>query len=299
MPFAMPTSWSIFSQANGMAMHGGHLVYSVPQAGNSDLVLPQWLTSGTFSRDQVIAIMQDHINTLVTRYKGTAHYWDVVSEAVASDGSGLASSFWLQTIGSDYIDLAFQFARQADPSAELYYNDVGGEGLSPKSDAIYNLVQGMLSRGIPIDGVSFEMHVDQNMQVDDTTPATTPPLTAQSIAANIQRLTAFGLKVQISEMDVRLPLPATTSELATQATDYQTVLSTCVSNPNCEAFQTWDVSDADSWIPGAFPGYGAATLFDAQFQPKPAYYAVASVLSALGRCWRVDHRGARTATRCP
>jgi endo-1,4-beta-xylanase len=102
-----------FAQANGMAMRGGHLVYS--------LELPQWLTSGTFSRDQGIAIMQDHINTLMTRYKGKVHYWDVVNEAVGYDGNGLAQSFWLQTIGNDYIDLAFQFARAADPSAELYY----------------------------------------------------------------------------------------------------------------------------------------------------------------------------------
>lgn len=265
-----------FAQANGMTMHGGHLVYDAVVDG-TDLVLPQWLVSGTFSRDQGIAIMQDHINTLMTRYKGKVPYWDVVSEAVGYDGNGLAPSFWLQTIGSDYIDLAFQFAREADPSAELYYNDWGGEGLGPKSDAIYSLVQGMLGRGIPIDGVGLEMHVDQNLQVDSNTP----PWTAQSIAANIQRLTALGLKVQITEMDVRLPLPATASELATQATDYQTVLSTCVSNPNCETFLTWDVSDADSWIPGRYPGFGAANLFDAQFQPKPAYNAVAATLSAL------------------
>jgi endo-1,4-beta-xylanase len=258
-----------YAQANGMTMRGGHLVYSDPS-------LPQWLSSGTFSRDQGIGIMQDHINTLMTRYKGKVREWEVVAEAV-EDG---LMKFWPQTIGSDYIDLAFQFAREADPSAELYYADYGGEGLGPKSDAIYNLVQGMLSRGVPIDGVGLEMHVDQNMQIDNTTPATTPPLTAQSIAANIQRLTALGLKVEITEMDVRLPLPATAGELATQATDYQTVLSTCVSNPNC-AFLTWDVSDADSWIPIAFPGFGAATLFDAQFQPKPAYGAVAAVLAAL------------------
>jgi endo-1,4-beta-xylanase len=255
-----------YAQANGMAMRGGQLVYSDPS-------LPQWLSSGTFSRDQGIAIMQDHINTLMTRYKGKVREWEVVAEAV---DNGLMR-FWPQTIGSDYIDLAFQFARAADPSAELYYSDFGGEGLGPKSDAIYTLVQGMLNRGVPIDGVGLETHVDQNLQVDNTTTS----LTAQSIAANIQRLAALGLKVQITEMDVRLPLPATASELATQATDYQTVLSACVSNPNCAAFLTWDVSDADSWIPGAFPGFGAATLFDAQFQPKPAYSALAAVLAAL------------------
>jgi len=267
-----------FAQANGMAMRGGHLVYSIPLAGNSDQVLPQWLSSGAFSREQGIAIMQDHINTLMTRYKGKVHYWDVVNEAVGYEGNGLSASFWLQTIGSDYIDMAFQFAREADPTAELYYNDAGGEGLGPKSDAIYNLVKGMLSRGVPIDGVGLEMHVDQNMQFDSNTP----PWTAQNIAANIQRLTALGLKVQITEMDVRLPLPATPSLLATQATVYQTVLSTCVSNPNCEAFVVWDVSDNDSWIPGAFPGYGAATLFDTEFQPKPAHNGVASVLATFG-----------------
>ena len=258
-----------FAEANGMGVRGHNLIW------NTDL--PDWLTTGNFSRDQAIAIMHDHINTVMSHFKRKVRYWDVVNEAVGYNGNGLAPSFWLQTIGTDYIDLAFQFARQADPTAELYYNDSGGEGLGPKSDAIYNLVQGMLSRGIPLDGVGLEMHLDENMQFDNNTP----PWTAQSIAANIQRLASLGLKVQITEMDVRLPLPATASELAAQSAIYQNVSSVCAANPNCESFLTWGVADAYTWIPAAYPGFGAPLLFDAQFHEKPAWTTLNTVLQTL------------------
>jgi endo-1,4-beta-xylanase len=252
-----------FAQANGMKIRGHNLVWQQD--------LPAWLTQGKYSIDEAAKILQDHISTVAGRYKGKLIAWDVVNEAIAyGPPYGPQPSYWLTTLGSGYIDQAFRWARDADPAAKLFYNDTGGEGLGAKSDAVYNLVAGMVSRGVPIDGVGLQMHV---------TAAGAPG--SSTISSNIKRLGALGLEVQITEMDVRLPVPSSASDLAAQATVYQNVFSACIENHNCTAVLTWGVSDANSWIPSAFPGFGSALLFDQQFLAKPAVAAVGGLLAAL------------------
>jgi endo-1,4-beta-xylanase len=253
-----------FAQANGMKIRGHNMVWQQD--------LPTWLTQGNYSSADASKILQDHISTVAGRYKGKLIAWDVVNEAIAySPPYGPQPSYWLTTLGSGYIDQAFRWAHDADPTAKLFYNDTGGEGLGAKSDAVYNLVSGMVSRGVPIDGVGLQMHVT----------ATGAP-TASSISSNIKRLGALGLEVHITEMDVRLPVPASVSDLIAQAMVYQNVAAACLANSNCTALLTWGVSDANSWIPAAYPSFGAALLFDQQFQPKPARTAVAGMLGPSG-----------------
>src|ERR1039457_2628464 len=172
------------------------------------------------------------------------------------------------------MDMAFQWAHAADPTAKLFYNDTFAEGLGAKSDAVYNLVKGMLSRGVPVNGVGFEMHVT----------LTSAPSQAD-ISSNMARLAALGLEVHITEMDVRLLVDsngnASAAALASQAAIYQSVMSACQAAPNCTAFLTWGITDAYSgWSPGTHPGLGAALLLDAKYQPKPAYNSVAGVLKS-------------------
>jgi endo-1,4-beta-xylanase len=249
-----------FAQANGMGVRGHTLVWHDS--------LPNWLTRGNYSCDDVLRILRDHIDTVVKHFKGNVLFWDVVNEAIAyGPPYGPQPSFWRQTIGPEYVDLAFRWAREADPDVKLFYNDTGGEGLGAKSDAVYNLVKGLLDRGVPLDGVGLQMHVG-------LTGAPTPA----TISANIQRLAQLGLSVHITEMDVRIPSPVTAANLAAQAAIYRGVVGACLANPKCEALLTWGVSDANSWIPGFFPGFGGALLFDEQFQPKPAYQAVLAAL---------------------
>ncbi len=247
-----------FAQANDMQVRGHTLVWHQS--------LPAWLTKGAYSRDDVVSILHDHIDTVVKHFKGKLLSWDVVNEAIAySPPYGPQPSFWRDTIGPEYVDMAFRWAREADPDVKLFYNDTGGEGLGAKSDAVYNLVKGMLDRGVPLDGVGLQMHVS-------VTGAPTPA----AISANLQRLAQLGLTIHIPEMDVRIPSPQTASSLAGQATIYRGIVAACLANSKCEALLTWGVSDANSWIPGAYPGFGSALLFDEQLQPKPAYQAVLS-----------------------
>ncbi len=105
-----------------------------------------------------------------------------------------------------------------------------------------------------------------------------------SVAANIKRLTDLGLQVQITEFDVRLPVDssgvASAANLATEAQIYSDVVNVCLGNPRCTAVQTWGFTDAHSWIPGTYPGFGAGLPFDASYNPKPAFNAMITALQS-------------------
>src|SRR5215813_12462431 len=249
-----------FAEANNMAVRGHTLVWHNQ--------IPGWLTGGNFTRDQVIAIMRDHIMTVVGRYRGRILAWDVVNEAINdSNGQLRSESFWLQKIGPEYIAMAFQFAHEADPDAKLYYNDYSAEGAGTKSDGVFNLVSGLVNQGAPINGVGWQMHQVNPFRIQ------------QAHRTNAQRLGTLGLEVSITEMDVRISLPTTAQELDEQALAYRDVVEFCLSQPNVKTLVTWGFTDKYSWIPGFFSGFGDALIFDMNYQPKPAYSAM---LSGLG-----------------
>jgi endo-1,4-beta-xylanase len=200
--------------------------------------------------------------TVVGHYKGRIYAWDVVNEAINDDGT-LRDTVWLRNIGSEYIELAFRWAHEADPQALLFYNDYGAEGLGVKSDAVYNLVKNLLEKGVPIHGVGLQMHVSLE----------SPP-NPQEVAANIKRLNELGLIVHITEMDVRLTTPPRWEDFVRQAEIYYSILKVCLSADNCKAFIMWGFTDKYSWIPGFFSGYGSALIFDESYSPKPAYYYI-------------------------
>lgn len=245
-----------FAEAHNMQVRGHTLVWF--------RALPPWLTAGKFSRSELMQILRDHIFTEVAHYQGQITIWDVLNEAVNDDGT-LRDSIWLRGIGSDYIDWAFRWAHEANPQARLFYNDYGGEGSGRKSDAIYNLVRGLLQRGVPISGVGLQMHVSL-----DSYPG------PQDVLANMQRLNALGLEVQITEMDVKIQgdqRPVET-KLSIQAQIYRDMLSVCLAVVGCTAFVMWGFTDLHSWIPGATGHPDAPLIFDQDYRPKPAYFAL-------------------------
>jgi endo-1,4-beta-xylanase len=249
-----------FAEENDLQVRGHTLVWHHQ--------LPSWLTEGTWTRDELIQILQEHITTVVGHYRGRVEAWDVINEAIADNGR-LRETIWLNGIGPEYIDMAFQWAHEADPDALLFYNDYNGEGLRTKSDAIYDLVQELLKRGVPVHGVGLQMHVSL-----DSFP------TPQDVAANMERLSALGLKVHITEMDVRIQDPATEEDLARQASVYRDMLHVCLSVQNCKAFVLWGFTDRHSWIPQFVSGWDSALIFDNSYQAKPAYTALVDELSS-------------------
>ncbi|HEU4387423.1 MAG TPA: endo-1,4-beta-xylanase [Blastocatellia bacterium] len=248
-----------FAEANDIEIRGHTLVWHQQ--------LPGWLTNGTFSRDEAIEILRNHISTLVGRYKGRIWAWDVVNEAIDDTTAALrTSSFWYRTIGPDYLELAFRFAYEADPDALLYYNDYSAEGLGAKSDAVYNMIADLKSRGVPVDGVGWQMHVLNGFRITD------------GHRTNARRLADLGLEVSITELDIRINLPTTADKLNQQADSYRDIVNFCLSQPNVKALVMWGFTDKYSWIPGFFQGWGDALIFDTNYQPKPAYGALKDVL---------------------
>lgn len=252
-----------FAEAHNMVIHGHTLVWHS--------CMPEWIQSGEFSREEAIQILRDYIMTMVGRYKGRIAIWDVVNEAVADSGR-LRDTPWRRLIGDDYIELAFRFAHEADPDALLFYNDYGGEAMTGKSNAIYELVQGLVERGVPIHGVGLQSHFALG------------GVNSFSIAENIRRLGELGLQVQITEIDIRFEGEPNDAILEDQADDYQGALEACLSSEACTAFVVWGVSDKFSWLRGENLGFFhnpvvEPLLFDDNYQPKPAYFALRETLA--------------------
>jgi endo-1,4-beta-xylanase len=249
-----------FAQAHAMKVRGHTLVWH-----NQN---PPWLINGNFSHDEISKILKEHIQTVVTRYRGRIYAWDVVNEAI-DDNSKRRETFWSNALGEDYIEQVFRWARAADPQAKLFYNDYGGEALGPKSDAIYGLLRNLKARGVPIGGIGLQSHFQSER-----------PPSMGDVAANMQRFAALGLEIHVTELDVRISLPSTEQRLQKQADIYRGYLSACLSVVSCKAFLTWGFTDKYSWIPDRYAGMGAALPFDESYEPKPAYRALLDALNS-------------------
>ena len=257
-----------FAKTNNMAVRGHTLVWHKQ--------LPSWLIRGGFTPAQLSSILQDHIRTVVGRYAGQVYAWDVVNEAFNDDGS-IRSTLWSDSpgiglTGTGYIEQALRWVHDADPQALLFYNDYGAELTNTKSNAIYAMVQDFKSRGVPIDGVGLQMHLTTNTG------------SLASMESNLRRLTSLEVHVQITELDVRIPVDSSgnagAADLPTQARIYDDIVALCLKFSRCTAIQTWGFTDKHSWIPSTYAGRGAALEFDANYQPKPAYSSMMSVFQS-------------------
>ncbi|GLY82129.1 endo-1,4-beta-xylanase [Actinoallomurus iriomotensis] len=232
--------------------------------------LPNWLTSGNWSATQLTSILQNHIANVAGHYKGEVYSWDVVNEPFNEDGT-YRSDLWYNTLGSGYIATALRAARAADPNAKLYINDYNTEGSGAKSDAMYNLVKSLKAQGVPIDGVGFQAH----LAVQYGFPS--------DMQANLQRFADLGVDVAITELDVRMELPADSAKVATQATYYADVTKACMAVARCVGITIWDYTDKYSWVPGTFSGQGSALPWDENLNKKPSVYdAIATALGGSG-----------------
>jgi len=221
--------------------------------------LPSWLTAElpSMTPAQVRAILKKHIIDEVSHFKGEIWQWDVVNEAFNDDGT-LRDDIWLQKLGPDYIADAFRWAHQADPKAQLFYNDYNIEYTGAKSDAVYAFAKKLIAQHVPIDGVGFQTHLDTQYGLPD-------------LQNNLERFSALGLNVAETEVDVRTTLPVTAVEQSAQNAGYSQSLQACLAVRRCISYTVWEFSDKYSWVPDTFAGEGAADIYDENMQPKPQY----------------------------
>jgi len=264
--FAPADSLVAFANNHNMLVRGHTLVWHKQ--------VSDWVANGNLPASQLAGVLHNHIRTVVARYASKVYAWDVVNEAFDTDGS-LRNTLWYNQpgigagSGTKYIERAFRWAHEADPSAKLFYNDYDAEEVNAKSDAIYAMAKDFKERGVPLNGIGFQAHL--TLKFDE-------PAKLASFANNLDRFAKLGLELHITELDVRLD-DATPASFTAQAKLYGEVASICVRQPACKLIQTWGLTDKYSWIPRAFPGHGWALLWDETYQKKPAYDALRSAIA--------------------
>jgi endo-1,4-beta-xylanase len=235
------------------------------------------------TREALLARMKDHILAVVGRYKGRIQGWDVVNEALDENGA-LRATPWLRIIGEgsrdkqyDFIEHAFRWAREADPGAELYYNDYNLEVSRAKCDGAVAIVKHLQSRGIRIDAVGIQLHGGLGYP------------SIEGLEYAIPQLAATGVKVMITELDIRTQPRgyrgaevdkvsrkstsdpnATSAETQKKLADkYAEIFSVLIEHrKNITRVTFWGIHDGASWIGGS------PLLFDRSYKPKEAFFSV-------------------------
>ncbi|QTE40399.2 endo-1,4-beta-xylanase [Mucilaginibacter gossypii] len=278
-----------FAQEHHMKIRGHNLLWHA-QA-------PAWMfkdsTGKQVSKDVLLKRLKDHITTVVNHFKGKIYAWDVVNEAIDDKPDNyLRNSLWYQICGEDFIAKAFEYAHEADPEAQLFYNDYNSE-VPSKRDKICKLLRNLKDAGVPVTGVGLQGH----WKLSD------PSL--QQITEAMDKYAALGLKLQITELDVTvrtgpprkagdqtLTDSAYTETMAAQQTErYKAIFEIFRKYKKVITGVTfWNVSDRYSWLDfrgGGIAGGAAATegttrkvikayplLFDEKLQRKKAYWEV-------------------------
>ena len=246
-----------FAQSNNMAICGHALLLAqLPY-------IPDWLAHGGFSKNELSEILRNFIVQVMSRYKGKIGTYIVVEDAPLP--ADMQYDVFYQKFGYDYVDLAFQIARETDSSAILIYNAWDDETADrPASQLTHQIVERLQAKGL-IDGVGFEMHLD----------ATDAP----SKEAVIAEMRSYSLPVHVTEIDVDIRgLSGTREErYAEQARIYGDMLSACLESGVCQSFSLWGIGDKYSWLRRASP-IADPTPFDDNLNPKPAYFTLLDAL---------------------
>jgi len=228
---------------------------------------PDWFQN--LKGDDLRNAIVDHITTVMNHYKGKIDIWDVVNEAVSDDATGEGITYrdsYLYKEVPDFIDLSFKTAREVDPSVKLFYNDYDTEGTEihkGKTQSAYNLVKDLVERGVPIDGVGIQYHINT-----ENYPK------YEDVLELFNKYADLGLEVQITEMDIMCNNGGTEEEFALQAKLYEDALRACLNSKNCTGFLVWGVNDTHSWKSDGYP-----LLIDKEYKPKPAYNALIKVFN--------------------
>ena len=293
--FEAPDRYVHFGESNGMFIVGHTLVWHSQT--------PEWVFQDVrgrpLKRDALLARMREHIFTVMGRYKGRIKGWDVVNEAVAENGR-LRQTPWLKIIGEDYLVKAYQFAHEADPQAELYYNDYGLENPAKRAGAVA-LVKKLQAAGVKISAVGIQGHY----QLDSTSP------TVQEVDDTITAFARLGVKANITELDVDV-LPSAWAALSADvslreksearlnpytnglpaevqaqlAARYAELFAVFLKHSDdLERVTFWGVTDADSWL-NDWPVAGRTSyplLFDQSGKVKLAFDAVVKTKKNAGQ----------------
>jgi endo-1,4-beta-xylanase len=266
-----PADWLVeFTHKRNMLMRGHTLVWHE--------ALPSWVES-VMNSVNAKQILTDHITTVVKRYAGKIHSWDVVNEAIQlRDGrpDGLRNTPWLLMLGPDYIEMAFRTAAKADPKAMLVYNDFGLDYDAPsdnaKRAAVLRLLERLKSKSVPVHALGIQAHLLRGKN---------PRFNPEKFKAFLQDVASLGLKILITELDVTdktLPKEIQFRDRIVAAA-YEDYLSVALSEPAVIAVLTWGLSDRYTWLSKHDPRQDGTSVrplpLDKNLKRKLAWKAIA------------------------
>lgn len=255
-----------FAEENNMSLEAHHYLWG------EEKWLPEWLKNGAFTQQQLSALIKEHILTVGGRYKGRIETWTVVNETFSRRQNiyGLNDWWYDQFKNDSFLDDAFKWARKADPNANLLINDFNNEAINDISNATYDYIKSAKQRGIPIDGLGMQMHID----------GTHPP-TKDEVKSNMKRFHDLGLDIYITEFDVNMndvkASPKSKDEI--QANIYYEMARACVESPGCKSFAMLGITDKETWYSHLGLPDPRPLPFDKQYKPKPAYFALRRAFS--------------------
>ena len=254
-----------FGEESGMRVRGHTLVWGRMNGQ------PGWLASAVNEADDPAArlrdLIEEHIETVVGRYRGRIAVWDVVNEPLHVFGPDLdPQSLYTQTLGLAYIDIAFRAAKRADPDVLLAMNETLVINNEAKFGALLLMVGQLKSQGTPIDVVGLQGQFFLR-----------PPPSRAVLRTRLRALASLGVSVEITELGIPIAFYRDEPDpLAAQAAAYADVVGACLDVPACTGVTTWGVYDAETWLDDFFPWLKPARplLLDESYQRKPAYYSV-------------------------
>jgi endo-1,4-beta-xylanase len=254
-----------YAEANDLAVRGHTLVWS------QDQYTPAWVKEIT-DPDELWAVTEDYIVTVMERYRGRIPRWDVVNEPLATLGAQSSASVWHDLLGPDWIADVFLLAHEVDPDVELWINEYGTDWVPGKHRAFLALVAGLVEDGVPLHGVGLQTH---RISVAGPDRAV--------FEQQLRDFTNLGLEVAITELDV-VTSPTDPVALTAQAEAFRRIVDACLAVVGCVEITMWGITDATSWLNslGTFPTPTRPLLFDDAFVPKPAYFAMRAAL-VVGR----------------
>ena len=277
--FAPADTIATFAAANKLVLRGHNLLWYHRT--------PEWFFDLPDKAAQRQAVVE-HIQQLAGRYRGRIHSWDVVNEPIEpKDGrpDGLRTAVFLETLGAEYLDLAYRTARDADPNARLVVNEYDVELDAPEQEArriaLLHLLEGMRRSGTPVDAVGIQAHL---------TAAGGPPFSASLLRRFLADIASLGLTIQITELDVtdeKVPADVTVRDNLVADT-YRRFLNAALDEPAVKMVVTWGLSDRHSWIvrretyQAKWRIDDAASRplpFDADLEAKPAFDAIAGAFA--------------------
>jgi endo-1,4-beta-xylanase len=255
-----------YATAHNMAIQMHHFMWG------DEKWLPDWLKNGGYNNEQLLNIIHDHISVVGGRYSGRVEEWSVVNEAFsrAQHLYGL-HDWWADHIGSQsYVDLSFIWARKADPHAKLLLNDFNDEIYSTTSNNMYDYIKSAKERGVPIDGIGMQMHIDAAKRPNK-----------DEVISNMQRFGKLGVKVYVTEFDVNMNSVVGSSDYKNQlqAAIYYDMVRACIESRVCPSFSILGITDKETWYNYIGSKNANPLPFDRNYNPKPAYYSIYDALN--------------------